>query len=148
MNQFKWMLRSCKWSGRIQAQLQINRDNKKWKVFKLPWKEKRNNTLIIVNYPPPWLVCLLLHLGFKNSPDRKTPGCNSDMTVYHFPVKPVHILLTCLCWGCKNQHVRPARCTFLIYCIQWIVLLSANWHSNNWLWCIRTLCFLLSNQHT
>lgn len=51
----------------------------------------------IVNHPLYWLsIWLLLEPRFEEWLDRKNLGSNSDMTVYHFPVKPKHILPTSL----------------------------------------------------
>lgn len=62
--------------------------------FQIKSWQKNIWDVIIVNRPPSRLVFLSLHLGFEETGQENCRlwGCNSDMTVYHFPVKLKHIL--------------------------------------------------------
>lgn len=89
--------------------------------IKMKWQRnnrKLSSTLACLPFYCTWVL--------RTARTGETAGCNSDVTVYHFPVKPEHILLTCLCRGCKinmltllSAHFWFIACNGLFYCL-WI----------------------------
>lgn len=82
-----------KWAGPVSSHCLNKENGKVVKLFSNKISQKNIWDLIIVNRPPSRLDFLSLHLGFEETGQENCRlwGCNSDMTVYHFPVKLKHI---------------------------------------------------------